>query len=137
MLSKVKRNFCDSFDLMPIIRSACDEIMREHRSGHTECVYEKLLSHYFYERCIPFMTQVDCFLQKGGTQVHVGRIDMEIAHNTILELKVGAGVRPQDINQLMKYVHAKRAGGMVLKHAAVVCFKTDHTVEVVELMLTP
>jgi len=60
---------------------------------------------------------------------------MEIAHNTILELKVGASVKQQDITQLMKYVNAKRACGMRLKHAAVVCFRADHTVEIVEVHL--
>lgn len=56
---------------------------------------------------------------------------MEVAHNTILELKVGACVRQQDVNQLMKYVNAKRACGLYVKHAAVVCFRVDHTVEIV------
>lgn len=118
---------------MQIIREACNEIMNEHSTGHTECVYEKLLSQYFYERCIPFMTQVDCFIQKGETHVHVGRIDMEIAHNTILELKVGVAVRQQDVNQLLKYVNAKKASGMYVKHAAVVCFRNDKQVEIIEI----
>jgi len=135
MLKKLKRDFCESFDVMAIVRKACDEIMREHKAGHTECVYEKLLSQYFYERCIPFMTQVDCFIQKNGTHVHIGRIDMEIAHNTILELKIGSNVKLQDINQLLKYVNAKRASGVNIKHAAVIYFKQDHSVEVVELCL--
>jgi GxxExxY protein len=130
MLSKLKRDFCESFPVMDIIREACEEIMKEHCSGHTECVYEKLLSQYLYERCIPFMTQVDCFVQKGDTQVHVGRIDMEVAHTTIIELKVGTGVKQQDLNQLRKYVKAKRGCGMDVKEAAVVCFRTDNTVEI-------
>ena len=54
---------------MALVREACDSIMREHGPGHTECVYEKLLSHWFYERCVPFMTQVDCFIQKDEAQV--------------------------------------------------------------------
>jgi len=135
MLRKLKRNFCDSFDVMGTVRTACDEIMKEHHTGHTECVYEKLLSLYLYERCIPFLTQVDCFIQKGDTHVLVGRIDMEIAHNTILELKVGTNVKTQDIAQLLKYVNAKKASGMIIKHAAVVCFKTNNTVEIVELCI--
>ncbi len=55
---------------------------------------------------------------------------MEVAHSAILELKVGAGVRPQDVSQLMKYVRAKQACGMKVKHAAVICFRTDNTVEI-------
>ncbi len=116
---------------MSILRDACDEIMKEHHSGHTECVYEKLLSQYFYERCIPFMTQVDCFIQTSSTQVYVGRLDIEIAHSTIVELKVGPRVKQADIDQLMKYVRAKQACGMKLRNAAVVCFRTDNTVEIV------
>lgn len=133
MLAKIRSSFCDSVDVMQIVESASNEIMREHASGHTECVYEKLLSHYFYERCIPFLTQVDCFIQRNNTQVHVGRIDMEVAHNTILELKVGAAVRQQDVAQLMKYVRAKRECGMRVKNAAVVCFRTDGRVEIVRV----
>ncbi len=135
MLSKLKRDFCESFPVMEIIREACDEIMKEHSTGHTECVYEKLLSQYLYERCIPFMTQVDCFIQKGDTQVHVGRIDMEVAHTTILELKVGTAVKLQDVNQLVKYVKAKRQCGMDVRDAAVVCFRTDKTVEIKKIKL--
>jgi hypothetical protein len=78
---------------------------------------------------------VDCFIQKGDTHVLVGRIDMEIAHNTILELKIGTNVKTQDIAQLLKYVNAKKASGMMIKHAAVVCFKTNNTVEIVELCI--
>jgi hypothetical protein len=66
-------------------------------------------------------------------QVHVGRIDMEVAHSAILELKVGASVRPQDVTQLLKYVNARRAGGMQVRRAAVVCFCAAGHVEVVEL----
>jgi len=83
------------------------------------------------------MTQVDCFIQKGNTQVHVGRIDMELAHSALLELKVGACVRQQDVNQLMKYVNAKRACGLQVKHAAVICFRQDGQVEIVWMELDP
>jgi len=69
MLAKLRRDYCDAFDVMNVVRVACNSIMREHAAGHTECVYEKLLSQYFYERCIPFLTQVDCFIQKEDVQV--------------------------------------------------------------------
>lgn len=60
---------------------------------------------------------------------------MEVAHCAILELKVGACVRQQDLSQLMKYVRAKQACGMRVKHAAVICFRTDSTVEIVALKI--
>lgn len=135
MLSKLRQNFCSGFDVKSIVGTACKSIMNEHSVGHTECVYEKLLAQYFYERCIPYMTQVDCFIQKGNTQVHIGRIDIEVAHSTILELKVGAGVKQQDVNQLMKYVNAKKACGLLVKNAAVICFRQDNQVEIVWMEL--
>ncbi len=118
------------------LKTACDDIMREHRSGHTECVYEKLIGQYLYDRCIPFQTQVDCFIQTSSTQVYVGRLDVEIAHSTIVELKVGLKVKQADIDQLMKYVRAKQACGMKLRNAAVVCFRTDNTVEIVNYVFS-
>lgn len=122
-------------DIMHVVRNAAKEIMETHRSRQTECFYEKMLACHLYERGIPYMTQVDCFVQRGTTQVLVGRLDMEIAHNTILELKVAPRITPMDEAQLMKYVRAKRACGMKLEHAAVVCFRDDATVEFLELAL--
>ena len=43
---------------------------------------------------------------------------MEVDHSTIIELKVGQRVKKADIDQLMKYVRAKKACGMALKNAA-------------------
>ena len=117
---------------MYVVRTACKEIMETHRSRQTESFYEKMLSCHLYERGIPYMTQVDCFVQRGTTQILVGRLDMEIAHNTILELKVAPRVTPADQAQLMKYVRAKLACGMKLEHAAVVCFRDDGDVEIME-----
>jgi hypothetical protein len=57
---------------------------------------------------------------------------MEIAHNTIIELKVAPRVTAADHAQLMKYVRAKRSCGMKLEHAAVVCFRDDGDVEIME-----
>ena len=67
--------------------------------------------------------------------MHVGRLDMEIAQSTILELKVAPRITPADRAQLMKYVRAKKAIGMKLEHAAVVCFREDGTVEISEAEL--
>lgn len=135
-LTKLKRSTLTAHNIIPLVRAACDDIIRDHPAGHTEAFYEKLLSQYFYEQCIPFLTQVDCFIQRGNTQVHVGRIDMEVAHNTLLELKVGTRVRQADVDQLMKYVRAKQACGMALRNATVVCFRTDNRVEIVNFDCT-
>ncbi len=106
--------------------------METHKSRQTECFYEKMLACYLYERGIPYMTQVDCFVQHRSTQILVGRLDMEIAHNTIIELKVAPKVTSNDMAQLMKYVRAKQACGMKLQYAAVICFRDDGHVEIVE-----
>jgi GxxExxY protein len=135
-LTTLRRSTLKSKSVIPLIRAACEDIIRDHPTGHTECFYEKLLSQYLYEQCIPFLTQVDCFIQRGNTQVLVGRIDMEVAHSTILELKVGVRVRQADIDQLMKYVRAKQACGMTLRNAAVICFRTDNHVEIVNFDCT-
>jgi GxxExxY protein len=119
-------------DIMNVVRNACKEIMETHSARQTESFYEKMLACHLYERGIPYMTQVDCFVQRGTTQVLVGRLDMEIASNTILELKVAPRVTAADQAQLMKYVRAKLACGMKIEHAAVVCFREDGRVEVVE-----
>jgi GxxExxY protein len=124
-------------DIMHVVRVACKEIMETHRSRQTECFYEKMLACHLYERGIPYMTQVDCFVQRGTTQILVGRLDMEIAHNTIIELKVAPKVTAADQAQLMKYVRAKLACGMKLEHAAVVCFRDDGAVEIMEARLSP
>ena len=65
----------------------------------------------------------------------VGRLDMEIAQSTILELKVAPRITPADRAQLMKYVRVKKACGMKLEHAAVVCFREDGAVEIWEAEL--
>lgn len=122
-------------DIMYVVRKACKEIMEIHKSRQTESFYEKMLSCYLYERGIPYMTQVDCFVQRGSTQVLVGRLDMEIAHNTIIELKVAPKITFADRAQLMKYVRAKQACGMKIQHAAVVCFRDDGDVEIAEARL--
>lgn len=80
-------------------------------------------------------SQVDCFTTYESTQVHVGRLDMEIAHNTLLELKAGAKIMPGDENQLRKYVRCKQASGMYLENACVLCFRNDHTIEILKLSI--
>ena len=130
MLTKLRKSHSRSASVMEIVETGCNSIMHEHGIGHTEAFYEKALSHYLYDRCIPFLTQVDCFVQKGSAQINVGRIDMEVSHNIILEFKVGSSVKPQDVHQLQKYIRARKACGIDISNAAVICFRTDGSVEV-------
>ncbi len=110
---------------MKLISKLCNEIVQEYPSGHTECFYEKVLSQYLYERSIPCITQVDCFVQRKFSQILVGRIDMEVAHTVLLELKVAPKIKQADMDQLWKYIRAKKTHGMQLEHAAVICFCTS------------
>lgn len=112
-------------NIMKLIQRLCVEIIKEYPIGHTECFYEKVLSQYLYERSIPCITQVDCFVQRKYSQVMVGRIDMEVAHTVLLELKVAPQIKQADKDQLWKYIRAKKACGMQLEHAAVICFCTS------------
>jgi GxxExxY protein len=111
-------------NMMRLIKKLCTEIVKEYPIGHTECFYEKVLSQYLYERSIPCITQVDCFVQRPLSQVMVGRIDMEVAHTVLLELKVAPHIKQADKDQLWKYIKAKKASGVHLEHAAVICFCT-------------
>ena len=118
--------------MIRLVRALAVKIITDHHSGQTEAFYEKMISSHLYERGIPYITQVDCFVQQGQTPIHVGRLDMEINHDTIIELKVGAKIRSADISQLMKYVRSRQSTGMVVRNAAVVCFRENDTVEIWE-----
>jgi GxxExxY protein len=120
---------------MAALREACLHIMGEHSTGHTECFYEKMISQFLYARNIPFITQVDCFIQTESTQVLVGRIDMEIDHAILVELKVGPRIRRADVRQIMKYVRARKASGMDVQLAVVICFRIDGKVQFYETAL--
>jgi len=137
MLARVKRSckMPEPRDVMDTLHVACESIMDEHSTGHTECFYEKMISQFLYERNIPFITQVDCFVQTAYAQVMVGRIDMEVDHSTLVELKVGIRVRRADVHQLMKYVRAKKAAGMEVLQACVICFRADGRVQFHEVRL--
>ena len=71
----------------------------------------------------------------GAVPVLVGRIDLEIDHTTILELKVAPKVLPKHILQLMKYVRSRQASGMNVQNAAVVCFNDKDSFEIHRIAL--
>ena len=112
-------------DIMKLISKLCNEIVQEYPSGHTECFYEKVLSQYLYERSIPCITQVDCFVQRKFSQILVGRIDMEVAHTVLLELKVAPKIKQADMDQLWKYIRAKKTHGMQLEHGPCNAWKSN------------
>ena len=132
--SKLKGSLENHRPIIQLVRILANKIIAEHRGGQTEAFYEKMLSTHLYERGVPYLTQVDCFVQQGTTPVYVGRLDMEINHDSIIELKVGAKIRKADITQLMKYVRSRHSTGMRVTSAAVVCFREDDTVEIHEII---
>lgn len=122
--------FRSSANLMDIIVNGCKHIMLRHKSGQTEAFYHRMLEIQLYHHGIPCLKEVECFAMSGAVPVLVGRIDLEVDHTTILELKVAPKVLPKHVSQLMKYVRARQATGMHVQNAAVICFNDKDDVDV-------
>jgi GxxExxY protein len=116
--------------LMTTIQKSCDSIIRQYKSGSTEAFYQRMLQVDLYHRGIPCLAEVDVFSMSGSVPVYVGRLDLEVDHSVILELKVAPAVTQKHIQQLMKYVRARALTGMNVTDAAVVCFTENDTVEI-------
>ena len=127
--------FRSSVGLMDVILHGCKHIMQRHKSGQTEAFYHRMLEIHLYHHGIPCLKEVECFAMSGAVPVLVGRIDLEVDHTTILELKVGSKVLPKHVNQLMKYVRARQATGMRVQHAAVICFNDRDDIDVQHMKL--
>ena len=115
--------------LMSIIHKSCTNIIQQYKSGSTEAFYQRMLQVDLYHRGIPCLAEVDVFSLSGSVPVFVGRLDLEVDHSVILELKVAPTITPKHIQQLMKYVRARSLTGMNVTDAAVVCFTEKDTVE--------
>ena len=125
--------------LMDVIKVCAESVISRHRSGCTEAMYQRLLQAELYHRNIPSLAEVDVFTMSGAVPVHMGRLDLEVDHRVILELKVAPRVLPKHIRQLQKYVRARASTGMHVESAAVVCWKEDDTVEIhpIQLPVSP
>jgi GxxExxY protein len=115
--------------LMSVIQKSCGSIMQKYKSGSTEAFYQRMLQVDLYHRGIPCLAEVDVFCLSGSVPVCVGRLDLEVDHSIILELKVAPTISPKHIQQLLKYVRARTLTGMNVTEAAVVCFTDKDTVE--------
>ena len=115
--------------LMQTIQRTCASIIQRHKSGATEGFYQRMLAAELYHRGIPCLTEVEVFTMSGCVPVLVGRLDMEIDHSIILELKTAPAITTKHVQQLMKYVRARSSTGMHITEAAVVCFTECDTVE--------
>ena len=124
-----------AINTMEIVARGCKHIMDLHKSGQTEAFYHRMLEIHLYHHGIPCLKEVECFAMAGAVPVLVGRIDLEVDHTTILELKVAPKVSPKHISQLMKYVRSRQASGMLVQNAAVICFneKDDFEIHSVKL----
>ena len=108
------------------IVDACNTIMQRHGPGQTEHFYSRMLQCWLYEQRIPFLTESECFtLSEGGTPVLIGRIDIEIDHRIVLELKIGPKIADKHTRQILKYTATRPE----VTDAAVVCFRDDGAVE--------
>ena len=121
--------------LMETIRLCAESVIARHKSGCTEAMYQRLLQAELYHRDIPCLAEVDTFTVSGAVPVHVGRLDLEVDHRIILELKVAPRITPKHIRQLQKYARARTATGMHVEAAAVVCWTDHDTVEMYHLPL--
>ena len=115
--------------LMSIIHKSCTNIIQQYKSGSTEAFYQRMLQVDLYHRGIPCLAEVDVFSLSGSVPVFVGRLDLEVDHSVILELKVASSITPKHIQQLMKYVRARSITGINVTDAALVCFTDKDTVE--------
>ena len=115
--------------LMQTIQRTCASIIQRHKSGSTEGFYQRMLAAELYHRGIPCLTEVEVFTMSGCVPVLVGRLDMEVDHSIILELKTAPSITTKHVQQLMKYVRARSSTGMHVNEAAVVCFTDKDTVE--------
>jgi GxxExxY protein len=115
--------------LMSVIQKSCTNIIQQYKSGSTEAFYQRMLQVDLYHKGIPCLSEVDVFCMSGSVPVCVGRLDLEVDHSIILELKVASAITSKHIQQLAKYVRARRLTGMNVTDAAVVCFTDKDTVE--------
>ena len=115
--------------LMQTIQRTCTSIIQRHRSGSTEGFYQRMLAAELYHKGIPSLSEVEVFTMSGCVPVLVGRLDMEVDHSIILELKTAPAITSKHVQQLMKYVRARSSTGMHVVEAAVVCFTERDTVE--------
>lgn len=107
--------------------------MAKHKSGCTEATYHKALQVELYGKNIPCISEIDCFMMNGPVPIRVGQLDMEVAHKVILELKVASKITLQHVQQLRRYVRARRSLGMNVEAACVICFTEKEKVEFLEL----
>ena len=122
--------------VMDVVVRGCQRIMQQHRSGQTEAFYHRMLEVHLYHHGIPCLKEVECFAMSGAVPVLVGRIDLEVDHTTILELKVAQKILPKHVLQLKKYVRARQATGMEVRTAAVICFTENDSVEIQQINIT-
>lgn len=120
---------------MDVISSGCQNIMHHYKSGQTEAFYQRMLEIHLYHSGIPCLKEVECFAMSGAVPVLVGRIDLEVDHNTILELKVAQKILLKHVSQLMKYVRSRQASSMHVHNAAVICFTDKETFEMQTIKL--
>lgn len=110
------------------VKRICRLVMQRIGPAHTEETYEVALSQELYARRIAHVRQMPVNMTYNeNISIPAGRIDVEIDHRFLLELKSGDfNIRHEQ--QLSRYVAAGRSNGKQLEWAMVVCFKPNGNV---------
>lgn len=104
----------------------CHEVAQDLGGGHSESTYEHALLRLLYNENIPALRQVQWLCRtKNGDVLPAGIVDLEIAHEMIVELKIGSKIRQEHIQQLNRYLRAAAGMGSPVKRGAVVCFTSS------------
>ena len=119
--------------LMETIRKSSEMVMARHRSGGTEAMYRRALEIELYYRGICCLSEVDCYMMSGSVPICMGRLDLEVDHRIILELKVAPKITAKHRQQLQRYVRARISTGMNVEGAAVICWTDRNTMEFYEM----
>lgn len=119
--------------LMQTVRKSADMVMARHRSGATEAMYRRALEVELYYRGICCLSEVDCYVMSGAVPICMGRLDLEVDHRLLLELKVAPRITHKHKQQLQRYVRARMSTGMNVEGAAVLCWTDRNTLDVYEM----
>jgi len=109
----------------------------EHGDACSERVYQDAMFYALYRRGIPCIRERPLYVLNSGYSVHKGRVDLEIASQFILELKVCSATErniTRDKKQLRRYLRAYQQNGQSIERAAIIYF-SNHQVRVVEVSM--
>jgi hypothetical protein len=105
--------------------------------GCSEKAYQLALLNKLYKMNIPCLVEKNVYKHENGVPILTGRVDIEIASDFVLELKVSMPTAVnlrKDKKQLRRYISAYNANNTPLERAALVYFG-NFEVRIVEVCL--